>query len=500
MSKALFLFLALSLSVSAQTGLDKSNKLHAQLIGEWSIDLEETVEVFEKIMGKNKERFLAVLPSTLLKLSKLKLSISAEGVNINDGRKDYKQVFSGVSTKKNIVELLNVEDRSFINGFTLLEDGRLNIKTDNREQALFVWQKKVLQPDQLNKMIQKINEKYADSEIKVDVTRYVHRNQFEALEKLLKEKPEYANFGTKDINRSPLYEACRFKKTKFVRLLLENGANPNIQLSKQAFNEGGLAPLHVIGRSTSAEDWDEVKEICELLVKFKADVNQKAKYDETPLHSALSVSTTLPNEKLAIFLIESGADVNALNDSGETPIHQAFRHGVSEEFIKYMVEKKIKIPNAVSKQGMSAVSMAARSDRIDVLKLLIKHGFDLSTKNDLGGTLLQFGIDKKETLKFILDNVKGLDINADSKYYGTALRRAMARAKIDAVKLLLEYGAKIPQNYDPSQVASIPDNERMIYRLIKDGGVVRNLNEEKFYCTKEVHAVIKAHLEKPKQP
>ena len=494
-----FFFLAIFLTfhLSAQTGLDSNNKVHNQLIGDWSVDLEETTKLFEKNFGRNFERLLPRLPATLEKLTQLSLKIDKAKLLLNDGRRDYEDEISEVKLEKNKVILASAKANSITQGFLLLDNQKMKLITNNREQAMFVWQKKKLEKNEADKLIKKILSQYKKKGFSADLTRYVHKNLYDELEKYLKENPDSVNKGNKGENRTALHEACRFKKTKFVKLLLENGADPNVQLSQNAFNNGGLAPIHIIGRSSSTKDWDEVKEICELLLKYKLDVNLKAKYDETPLHSALSTTTTFPNEKLAMWLIKNGAKLNLVNDFGETAIHQAFRYGVSEDFVKFMKENKIAIPNKINKLGMAPPAMAARSDKVEVLKLFLKHGYDLSMHNDKGGTLLHFGISKIETLKYIMENVKDLDIDAPSKFYGTALRRAMATGQKDAVKYLLSKGAKLPKNYDSSLVSSRPDDEYRIHAALRSKREL-DVSKDKVYCIKEIHDIIKTHLEKQK--
>ena len=77
------------------------------------------------------------------------------------------------------------------------------------------------------------------------------------------------------MGETPLFQAVDMEKIEHVKLLLKNGANPNLT------NEDGLAPLHiaVIKQNIS---------IVKILLKYGADPNLKSKlYQQTPLHLAI---------------------------------------------------------------------------------------------------------------------------------------------------------------------------------------------------------------------
>src|ERR1022692_1624019 len=59
------------------------------------------------------------------------------------------------------------------------------------------------------------------------------------------------------------------------------------------------------------------KDVVELLLAKKADVNARDNDGETPLHRALA------HQDVAHVLIAKGADVNARDNDAETPLHRA---------------------------------------------------------------------------------------------------------------------------------------------------------------------------------
>ena len=81
------------------------------------------------------------------------------------------------------------------------------------------------------------------------------------------------------MGETPLYQAVDMEKIEHVKLLLKNGANPNIS------NDDGFTPLHIAVNKQNIS-------IVKILLKFGANPNQKSKlYKQTPLHLAIKNNT-----------------------------------------------------------------------------------------------------------------------------------------------------------------------------------------------------------------
>ena len=81
------------------------------------------------------------------------------------------------------------------------------------------------------------------------------------------------------MDETPLYQAVDMEKIDHIKLLLKNGANPNIS------NDDGLSPLHA---AVSKQNISIVK----VLLKYGANPNIKSKlYQQTPLHLAIKNNT-----------------------------------------------------------------------------------------------------------------------------------------------------------------------------------------------------------------
>ena len=77
------------------------------------------------------------------------------------------------------------------------------------------------------------------------------------------------------MGETPLYQAVEMEKIDHIKILLKNGADPNIT------NEDGLSPLHTAVNKQNIT-------IVKLLLKYGANPNIKSKlYQQTPLHLAI---------------------------------------------------------------------------------------------------------------------------------------------------------------------------------------------------------------------
>ena len=495
-----FLFLLLlSNTVSAQEVLDKENKLHAQVIGDWTVNLEETAKVFKKSHGQDNKKFLSSLPLFLFALSQLKLSITAKEVKINDG--DYLFEIKEVVTKENEILFPKMEGRRAVKGLYVLANGGLKLITDYGQHALFVWHKKSPKKEDTEKTIKNILSRYKGVGLKIDVTRYIRLKQYDALEELLKEKPEYANYVKEGSNRTVLHEACSFKRFKYIKLLLEHGADPNAKIAKGSY-DSGKTPLHFIVKSFDPDDIAEWKLILDLFIKYKVNLDLKDNNGCTALMASMDQDVTLKGEELCKYLIEKGADTKIVDKKMEDFWHKVCSLGADESFIEYLEDKKILLSFKENIFGLTPIDLAIRFKRIDFLKALIKNGYKIIKPKSDGLSMLYMAIFDLGTMKFLVENVKGINLEASSIVHGTPLRRAMRAGKVDVVKYLLLKGAKIPKDYDSTKVTFRPAIDYPAYYPIARGRRVYGFRKDfgmfGLFCIAEVHAVIKAHLDKQK--
>jgi ankyrin repeat protein len=141
-----------------------------------------------------------------------------------------------------------------------------------------------------------------------------------------------------------------------------------------------------------------------LLIAAGADVNARNAFNGT----ALICATGDPVKSR--ILINHGADVNARSDAGRTPLMVAVRRRGNTDLVRLLLEKGAD-PQAVDASRESILLKAARKGDVEVMRLLIS---------------------------------RGADVNLSSTSQGmTPLGNAVSSYQIDAVKLLLDRGARI---------------------------------------------------------
>ncbi len=155
----------------------------------------------------------------------------------------------------------------------------------------------------------------------------VGRRHHSVIESLLREN-QTAIHCPNSAGRSPLHEAVHVNNYNTMKLLLQSGANANVQcdssfltLSMEPFIPGRFARAHCPCGFTSLHiaAMHGYHSVAELLIKHKADVNARDCNCSTPLH----VASCQDMPSLVGLLVDSGADINARSRNGSTPLHSA---------------------------------------------------------------------------------------------------------------------------------------------------------------------------------
>jgi ankyrin repeat protein len=284
------------------------------------------------------------------------------------------------------------------------------------------------------------------------------------------------------------------------RALLEAGANPNTGFFSQGHGSEPVFESALYGAAGVAHH----PGVTRLLLDYGADPND----GETPYHAAegydnaamevLVASGKLTEDSLAVllvrkadwhdrdgvrFLLEHGADPNRKTRwEGKTALHQAVLRDNALAIVEEMLDHGAD-PALANAAGRSAVAMAARRGRGDILDALQRRGISIEldglerliaacARNDAeavrslasrepglagqlrerGGILLaEFaGVGNRDGVRRLLD--LGVDVAArhlegdsysDVTKESTALHVAAWRAEHATVKLLLERGAPV---------------------------------------------------------
>jgi ankyrin repeat protein len=162
----------------------------------------------------------------------------------------------------------------------------------------------------------------------------IYNDDVAKVRKMLPEIVENEQINTARKGTTPLHLSVLRSNKKIVRLLLDNGADPNVTIN------AGLTPLFSCGNSKIATQ----------LLSAGANPNYGDLFDNTPLHYIIQ----LGDVKLIKILIDNRADVNARNLNGDTPLFGYFEnYNHSPEITKSVFEYMIKHGADVNLPGVS---------------------------------------------------------------------------------------------------------------------------------------------------
>ncbi|KAI3688006.1 hypothetical protein L1987_81712 [Smallanthus sonchifolius] len=215
---------------------------------------------------------------------------------------------------------------------------------------------------------------------------------------------------TKDGNTA-LHLAVEERRRDCARLLLTSGAQFDICNSS-----AGETPLHI---AAALGDENMVK----LLIQMGANKNiqnrdRKTAYDVAVEHGhtrlfdalgladTLSVAATKGDIRTIKRLLEDGVTINGLDQHGWTVLHRASFKGRAD-IVQILVNKGIDI-DARDEDGYTALHCAVESGHTDVIELLVKKGADVDARTNKGATAMQIAVSLNYTgiIRVLIDSSK----------------------------------------------------------------------------------------------
>ena len=252
---------------------------------------------------------------------------------------------------------------------------------------------------------------------------------------------------------TPLMQAVLYGDVDSVRLLLGQGADPNIR------NEAGATAL-----MWAVDDLEKTR----LLLGHGADVNARSDDGRTPL---LIAAGLFGNSAVVKLMIDGGAELSAKSPAVNgyaTVLSEAARLG-DESLLRLLMERGADVKGA----GVLALANAARANCVKCLemlmenadrrtltmssailsppfgdalavKALVERGVDANAREPKGNTLLMLAASSDatpvDTVRALIE--RGADVNAKSLEGNTALDFAKMSGSTPIVNMLVNAGAK----------------------------------------------------------
>jgi len=279
-------------------------------------------------------------------------------------------------------------------------------------------------------------------------------NDLKKVAAILKSRPAFAT--SHDV-QSPLFYA---NSKEMVELLLANKADVN------ATNYAGQTPLFRAA-------WNGKSELVEALLARGADAKITSEWFGSPLQAAVLLGNDSAAH-IAELLLAHGAAVNAVSkNESKTPLHWAamlgetdvvavllahgalvdardhqdrtpLHQGVSHSDIaKLLLDNKADV-NAKDKRGETPLFGAIQSGHLDSIELLIKRGADVTARDNEGKTPLHIVAESRACGLYVVDLLLAnkADINARDNEGKTPLQRAIANRNDPFASYFRQHGGQ----------------------------------------------------------
>ncbi len=247
-----------------------------------------------------------------------------------------------------------------------------------------------------------------------ELIKAIDKDDLSKVESFCKEHPDLINFQDSIFGITPLIRAVGTNKYNSTKILLENGANPNI-------------PTKELGTSIFIAcwyNWNNYNELLSgdyltLLLKYNANPNIELSYLEkkdiinitepetTPLMFVASYA--LGASKLQI-LLENGADINHINSNGQNAATKALLYGNLFEAHYLICTNKSQVPISFYTRKVGESYFSENKNIKDTSRLLLLMLYDLNSreyrlKMEIVKELKKQGIDYDEAKKNIPDRI-----------------------------------------------------------------------------------------------
>ncbi|KAJ7108251.1 ankyrin repeat-containing domain protein [Mycena epipterygia] len=256
---------------------------------------------------------------------------------------------------------------------------------------------------------------------------------------------------------SALCAAAFYGHLEMVKLLVESGADPNV--------EGGMH-----GTALRSAAYNGSVPVVQHLIEHGADVNTRGKQHVTALHAAASAGEV----SVVQLLIDKGAKVNAQSTKYGTALQAAALAG-EQEVVQLLLTMGANV-NAHGGEYGTALQAAVRKRNEPLIQFLIGIGANVNTQGGYYGTALQAASYMGYDLEVGLLIEMGAEVNAQGGGYGNALQAAAVIGHEPVVQLLIEKGAQVNAQGGyfgtALQAAAFRGHESIVQLLMMNGANV----------------------------
>ena len=301
-------------------------------------------------------------------------------------------------------------------------------------------------------------------------------------------------------NYPPLQAAARFGTVESVKALIDSGADMN--------DERGSFGSSLIAAFVSDNYESSREKSAEFLLDKGVNVHLSSKEHGNALHAACAQSGA--NIALIGKLVSRGMEIDARGGKYGTPLQAACAHSRNDPVIRFLLSQADPcIEVKESKYGTALQAICAEShDNDKVVKSMLDCGAKKTARGGKYGTVLHaacYQNNEKIVRLLLRDQYLGksiaadqnLDVNEVTAQYGTPLHAACLGGSEKVVRLLVELGANINANEarlgTPLHAACRRGYEKVVRLLVELGA---NINANEARLGTPLHAACRRGYEK----
>lgn len=228
-----------------------------------------------------------------------------------------------------------------------------------------------------------------------------------------------------EVDAIALFEAVKNGNPEIIDLLIQYGADLSIRSTS-----GNSSAF------TIAAGKGDLETLKKLIAHWKNE-----QVIQPYLEAAMRVAAKNGHIALVDFLGTQLIDIHAKNKEGLSALMMAALHGHAN-----IVEKLLKTASLAEQKiaYVHATKYALKKESYDILRLFSEQATDINSVDQMGESILMSVIDSATPgllEKIIKKNKEKINLNYSDKNHDCALIKAIKQEKIEAVQILLKYGA-----------------------------------------------------------